>query len=315
MSLLTTEYNSNSGGNNSGDGDYEERDSLKMSNYAIVSFELSGDYNENSSQFGQSVYVDLDDVRVLHGLVYDRFYNDDDDTMKVFGFGEWFQTNEDGTLNEEVQEDLINKRISEKFGGDTYPYELDGFTTEDDDEEISLGDMTMNLSSSTKYQTILKVISEAGHDVIADKDSDDGWVDTNKLGIRDDLLGRRLILFFKINTFTPEGEDDTVSYTDAVVLNADTGAGITINNEDSSSSSSEDTTDDESASGSIGGDSGGDADDLPDGVPAAANEIIDFMARTDETDPANVEQFIEGEVDSSTEYDVEAVIEVIEDRM
>jgi len=310
MSLFSTDYNSGSASGGNSGGNYEERDSLKLANYAILSFEVSRLNEYTGSQYGQSVFVDVDDVRVKHGLAYDRFKDDDDDTVKVFGFGKWFQTNEDGTLAEEASEDLINKRISEEFGGEQYPYEYEGHTTEDADEEIELGNMSFSLSNSTKYRTFLKVITEAGHDVIDDKEDDFNWANEDRLSIRDDLEGRRMVLFFKKESFTPDGEDEPITYTDAVVLDANTGAGITIQNGDSDGDdSSDDESEDEDASGTLGGN---DDDSLPEGVPEEADEIIDFMARTEETDPESVDQLVSGEAD---DYDLDAVVEEVERRM
>jgi hypothetical protein len=314
MSILNTDYNSN-GGSTSNDNDYEERDSLKLSNYAIISFEITRLDENTSGQYGQSMIADFDDVQVHHGLVYDRFYGDDDDTMKVFGFGEWFKTNEDGTLAEEIDPDFINKRISEKFGGKNYPYEYVNHVQEDDEDAIELGNMTYWLNNTTKNRTLAKVITTLGHDAIGDKDSDNEWLATDEPQLRDDLVGRRLITFFKEVSFIPDehqGKDDAedyrVDYIDSVVLDAETGAGITVqNNQAGGPDDTEETTADQS-----GGSVGGDESDLPDGVPSELEEIIGFMARTGETDAENVERLCDGETDE--DYDLDAVIEEIESR-
>ena len=306
MSLFNTDYNSGSSSGSSNGGDYEERDSLKMTNYAIVSFEVDRLAEYTGSQYGQSVFVDLNDVQVHHGLVYDRFYGDDDDTIKVFGFGKWFQTNEDGTLDEEIQDELINRRISEEFGGNQFPYEYVDHVTEDNDDVIDLGNMSFSLGNSTKYRTMLKVFSKSGHDAIDDKEDEYNWADENEIELRDDLEGRRLLMFFKQESFVPDGEDEAIDYTDAVILDAETGAGVTIQNGESDSSGSDD---EEESGGTVGGD---DDDGLPEGVPEEADDIIDFMARTNETDPDQVEQLVSGEAD---EYDLDAVIGEVESRM
>lgn len=307
MSLFNKEYSS--GGNNSGNsGDYEERESLKLSNYAIVSFEVSRLEEYTGNAYGQSVFVDLDDVRVKHGLIYDRFYDDDDDTVKVFGFGKWFQTNDDGTLAEDVEEGLINQRISEEFGGKQYPYELLDFTTEENSEEVELGDMSLALNNSTKYRTFLKVLTTAGHDVIDDKDDESNWADENNIEMRDDLKDRRMIMFFKKDTFVPDGDDEPITYTDAVILDEKTGSGITIQNGSSGSSESSDDEEEE-ASGTLGGN---DDDALPEGVPEEADEIIDFLARTEETDPDSVDGLVS---DEAEDYDLDAVVGEVEKRI
>jgi len=312
MSLLSADYNSGSSGNNSGggDGDYEERPRLSMNNYAIASFVVS-DLSEYTGDYGQNVYVNLDDVELMHGMFYDRTWEGpdgaddyDDKMMKLFGFGDWFDTNEDGTLAEEIDEKFINHRISEKFGSNKFPYEFVELVTEDEDP-IEVGDMEMKLRNSTKNRTFLKVLTDQGHDVIDDKENDISWVNENNMTLRDDILGRRIVLFFKETTWTPDGQDEPVTYTDAVVLDAETGAGVTIQNGSSDSDSSDD-----SSSGTLGGD---DEDDgLPEGVPEDADDIIDFMARTGETDPDQVDNLVG---DEAEDYDLDAVVAEVERRM
>lgn len=320
MSLLSTDYNSGSTGSDSSDsGEYEDRPRISMNNYAIISFEV-GELSEYTGDYGQNVYVDLDDVELIHGMFYDRTWegpgsaDDYDDKMKkLFGFGSWFETNEDGTLAEEIDEKYINHRITENFGKNEFPYEYIDRVQEGDDP-IEVGDYDMKLSNSTKNRTFLKVLTTAGHDVVDDKEDGYSWADEDKIELRDDLEGRRLILFYKHNSFTPEGDDEEVTYTDAVVLDADTGAGVTIQNGSSDSSgssgSSSDSKDDSSdSSGTLGGN---DDDSLPEGVPEEADEIIDFMARTGETSPDGVDNLVSGEAD---DYDLDAVVAEVERRI
>lgn len=320
MSLLSTDYNSGGstgGDSSSGDG-YEDRPRISLNNYAIISFTV-GELSEYTGDYGQNVYVDLDDVELIHGLYYDRKWSGpggaddyDDKMMKLFGFGSWFETNDDGTLEEEIDEKFINHRITENFGKNEFPYEYVDRVQEGDDP-IEVGNMDMKLSNSTKNRTFLKVLTTAGHDVIDDKDDGFSWADADNIQLRPDIQGRRLILFYKHKTFTPEGDDEEVTYTDAVVLDAETGAGVTIQNGDSDSSGSSgsfDDSDDESdSSGTLGGN---DDDSLPEGVPEEADEIIDFMARTNETDPDGVDQLVSGEAD---EYDLDAVVAEVERRI
>jgi hypothetical protein len=280
-----------------------------------VSFEVTR-ANEHTGDYGQNVYLDLDNVRVKHGMVYDRQWvpdgetedTYDDTTMKVFGFGKWFDTNDDGTLDEEIQEKFINHRISESFGSNTFPYEFESLTKEGDDE-IEMGNMSMKLKNSTKFRTILKVITTAGHDVINDKDDDFDWADENRIELRDDLDSKRIVLFYKKQSFTPDGDDEEVTYTDAVLLDESTGAGITIQNGDSDGGSSSSENKDASEGGTLGGN---DDDALPEGVPEEADSIIDFLARTNENNPSEVDSLVASEAD---DYDLDAVVEEVERRM
>lgn len=309
MSLYDTDYNSGSANNNDSDSedDYEERENLKLAKYAIISFEVSR-LGEYSGDYGQNLIVDLDDVDVLDGIVMDRNPGTDDDTNKVFGWETWFQTDENGQLAEEVGENDVPTRHAESFGSNDYNYELTNSVKEDEEETHNLGNLTIWMGNQTKFRTFAKVLTPQGHDIVDDKEDDFNWLATDDPQIRGDLQGQRMTMFFQEETFTPDGEDEPVTYTDAVVLDADTGAGITIKNGSSSGGSSSSSSSSSSGdSGSLGGNSG-----LPEGVPDGADEIIGFLARTDKTDPDAVADFIEGEVD--TDYDIDACIAEIEGR-
>jgi uncharacterized membrane protein YgcG len=319
MSLFDTDYNSGGNTNNSGDNsEYEDRISLKMNNYAFVSFKISrlGEYT--GSSYGQSLIVDADDLQVIDGIVMERSPGDpDDDTIKVFGWDTWFATNENGQLTEDVTVDEVPSRHNEQFGSNNFTYKLMDAVQEGDDP-ISLGNCTMWLSNGTKNRTFAKVITPAGHDVIDEKEDDYNWLNDDLVELRDDLEGRRIILSYYKDSFVPddpeiddEGNPIPVEYTDAKVLDADSFAGITIVNSENDGSSSDSGSSGGSSGGSVGG---GDAEELPEGVPESADQIIDFMANTGETNPENVEQLVNGEV-GDDDYDLEAVIGEIERRM
>ncbi|QRD99696.1 hypothetical protein VOLN27_70 [Halorubrum virus VOLN27B] len=315
MSLFDTDYNSGGNANNGGaSGDFEERLSLKMNNYAFISFKISrlGEYT--GSSYGQSLIVDADDVEVIDGIVMERSPGDDsDDTVKVFGWDTWFATDDNGKLTEDVTGDEVPSRHNEQFGSNDFTYKLSE-TVQEGDDPVSLGNCTLWLSNGTKNRTFAKVVTPAGHDVIDDKDDNYNWLDEDAIELRDDLEGRRIILSYYKDGFLPddaESEDDYVEYTDAKVLDADTLAGITIANSGDDGDESDESSG--SSGGSLGGSDDGD-DELPEGVPQAADQIIDFMANTGETNPENVEQLVNGEV-GDAEYDLDAVISEIERRM
>ena len=316
MSLFSTDYNSggNTNNNSGADGDFEERISLKMNNYAFIEFSISrlGEYT--GSSYGQSLIVDADDVKVIDGIVMERSPGDDsDDTLKVFGWDTWFATDDNGAPTEDVGADEVPSRHNEQFGSNNFTYKLQEAVREGDDP-VSLGNCTLWLSNGTKNRTFAKVITPAGHDVVDDKDDNYNWLNGDAIELRDDLEGRRIILSYYKDGFLPddaESEDDYVEYTDAKVLDAETFAGITIANNGGGSTG--DGNSEVSSGGSLG--SGDDtAEELPEGVPQAADQIIDFMANTGETSPENVEQLVDGEV-GDAEYDLDAVIGEIERRM
>lgn len=308
MSLYSTDYNSGSSSdNNSGssaDGDFEDRGKLKMGKYTMVSFVVDR-LAEWTGQYGQQLIIDMDDVEVLDGIIMDRG-GDDDDTTKVFGWETWFQTDENGQLAEDVDGDDVPTRHAESFGSNDFTYELEGSVQEGDDP-IPLGNLTMWVGNQTKFRTFAKVVTPQGHDIIGDKDDDMNWLATDKLEVRDDLKGRRIVMFFREESFTPDGEDEAVEYTDATILDADSGAPITISN-GSSGGSGNGSSDDGESGGSVGGDDG-----LPEGVPESADDMIDFMARTDQTDPDEIETVIDSEV-GDVDYDLDAVVAEIESR-
>jgi uncharacterized membrane protein YgcG len=312
MSLYSTDYNSGSSNdNNSGssnDGDFEERDSLKMGKYTMLSFVVDR-LSEYTGQYGQQLIIEMNDVEVMDGIVMDRGPSDpDDDTKKVFGWETWFNVDENGQLTENVDENDVPSRHAESFGSNDFTYELEGAVKEGDDP-IPLGNLEMWVNNQTKFRTFAKVVTPLGHAVVSDKDDDMEWLSTDKLEIRDDLQDRRIVMFFREESFTPDGQDEAVEYTDATILDADSGAPITISNSSSGSSGNGSSDDGGSSGGSVGGSSSG----LPDGVPEAADEMIDFMARTDQTDPEEIETVIDSEV-GDVSYDLEAVVAEIESR-
>lgn len=319
MSLFDTQYNSNGSTNNSGSDsdseDYEDRRSLKLGKYGIVSFELDSLSTWDGGNYGTSLIVDVNDVKVIDGMVYDRTKGNDDDTIKVFGYDKWFQTDGNGQLEEEVTDKLVNHRITEEFGGTQYPYEFLDRTTQDDDP-VELGDMTMWLSNGTKNRTFAKVVTPQGHDIINEKNDNHNWLARDDPQIRDDLEGRRLILFYEKDSFNPDDADEPVEFTDAVILDEETRAGITIKNGSSSSSgnasSSSGSESEASSSGSVGGNGS-----LPEGVPDELDDIIGFIARTGDQNAENVQQLVQSELNDDTsmdDVDLDAVMAEIENR-
>jgi uncharacterized membrane protein YgcG len=305
MSLYDTDYNSGGSSENNGDSDdYEDRQTLKMGKYTMLSFEVSR-LGEYSGDYGQSLIVDLDNVEVMDGIVMDR----GDGTTKVFGWETWFDTNGNGKLTEDVDTDDVPSRHAESFGSNDYTYQLEDSTQEGDDP-ISLGNMSIWMGNQTKFRTFAKVFTPDGHDIVGDKEDDYNWLATDSPTIRDDLVGRRVVMFFKEESFTPDGEDEPVSFTNAAILDADSGAPITISN--GSSGGSGNGSSDDGGSGGSGGSVGG-GSSLPEGVPEAADEMIDFMARTDQTDPDEIETVIDSEV-GDVDYDLDAVVAEIESR-
>lgn len=311
MSLFETDYSSSSSDGGS-DQDYEDRTSLKMNNYAFISFTLDRlAYYEGNR--GQQLIVDIDDVKVLDGIVMDRG-DEGDDTMKVFGWDTWFQTDENGKLDEDIDAEEVPSRHSEKFGTNNFSYSLENAVWEED-EPMELGNLVMWAGNSTKNRTLLKVVTPNGHDAIEDKEDDYNWINTDDLELRDDLKGRRIILSYEKVSWDPDDNDsdEPITYTDAKILDAETFAGITMMNSDSGSSSSSDS----GSSGSLGSSESGETD-LADGIPSELDNIIGFMANTYETEPENVEKLVKGELNAShsmDDVDIGAVVDEIESRM
>jgi hypothetical protein len=305
MSIYDTDYNSGgNSGNNSGSDDFEDRANLKLDKNAAIQFSVSR-LDEYGDSYGQKLIVDMDDVEVLDGILMERSPgSDDDNTVKIFSWGTWFDTDDNGQLLEDVSKDDVPTRHAESFGSNDYSYELVDAVQEGGDT-IEVGNLTGWFLNQTKYRTFAKVFTPQGHNVVADKEDDYNWLATDSPAVREDLQGRRVTMFFAKQSFTPDDQDEPVEYTDAVLLDANSGAGITIANGSSSSGSSGSSS---GGSGSVGG-SGG----LPDGVPEAADDMIDFLARTEQTDPDEIETVIESEVGDAS-YDLEAVVDEIESR-
>jgi len=321
-----TDYNP-TGGSSDG-GDYKERDSLLLSNYAIVSAELVsvGVYEGN---YGLNLILNCDDGVVHEGVLTRRTDNGDgeaDDKLKVFGWDQWYDRDEDYDLvpfdeGGEITTDNLGRRVTQEAGGDTYRYDIEEGVLEGRDEPVEIGDFEHWLSNGKKARTFAKVLSERGHDVVDqdNKRDDRDWLaveDEDDFQLRDELQGRRIMFWFERTTLTPddmEGLDDTVTFTDSVILDGETEAPITIVNsdEEDESSTESDSSDAETDGSSDGGDDveGGEQE-----LPQDVDELVDMFARTGQDDPDSIETIVTEESPADYEVDIDAIMSEVQAR-
>lgn len=301
-------YNTSGGSSNGGDNDYDDDRVFKLTKYCQIEGEVDR-LNQFTGDYGQTGILGYSDVEVLDGMLYER--SDDPNKLKVFSWDDLYDRNEEGELPEDVDTDTAPARKSEKVAGNTYRYELIDAAIEGRTDPVEIGDITMFLSNSSASRTLMKTLTTAGHDAVVDKDDDFGWM-LGDLSLRPELDGREVIHFHVQESFTPDGESESVDFTAPVLLDAKTEERITIPNSDDGDSGSSSAD-----SGSLGGSeetadaSGG---EVPSGVPDEADGLIDYFARTGEDDSDNVEQMLESEVPDMAAVDMDAVMAEIQAR-
>jgi len=318
----STTYNPS--GSSASAEDYKDRESILLGKYAIVEATLDsvGVYEGN---YGLNMILNFDDAVVREGVIGNRIENgngEQDDKTKIMGWDRWYDRDEDMNLvpfeeGGEISTDELGRRVTEEHGGDTYKYEIEEGVLEDRDDPAEIGDVELWLGNGKKARTIAKVLSAQGHDVIADKEDDRGWLnaeDRESFQLREELEGRRIMFWFEQTTLSADeidDLDDDVTFTDAVVLDAESDAPITIPNDADGDSSESD------------GDSSGDSEEAnqPDEAeaeedfPRDIDELIDMFARTGQDERASVEEMIQNEAPEDYEVDMDAVMAAIENRM
>ena len=324
----TTDYNPTGG--SSGGGDYKDRDSMLLGQYAIIEFDLDrvGVYEGN---YGKQMILNMDDVEVREGVITERTGDGDGEEgkLKVYGWDKWYSRDED-TMDlipfdgsDEITIDELGRRVSEDAGSDTYKYRIEEGILEGRDQPADVGDRELWLSNGKKTRTLAKVLSERGHDIVDDDNKRDSreWLnadDDDEFQLRPELEDRRLMLWFKQTTLEPNDDndlDEPVTFIDSVLLDAETEAGITIKNDESDG----DEADDEAADADDGDDEAaedaGTEPDSPDrDYPEDVNQVLDMFSRTGQTDRDSIESIVRDEAPADFDVDMDEIMDEIETR-
>lgn len=315
----------------SGGSDYKDRESFLMGNYAIIEATLDnvGVYEGN---YGMNIILNMDDAEVIEGVTSRRIDNGNgeaDDKLKVFGWDKWFDRDEETMdlipMDEggEISTEELGRRVTESAGGDDYKYEIEEGVLEGRDDPVDISDRELWLGNGKKARTLAKVLSQHGHDIIDEdnKRDDRDWLNAETdtdFALRPELEGRRIMFWFEQETVGPDDIDDLdeeVTFTDAVVLDADTEAGITIvNDEEEGAESGADGSESDESSGSEDGE---DADEVRTGrgdLPPDVNELVDMFARTGQDNRESIENIISDEAPDDYSVDMDHVMSEIEAR-
>ena len=271
------------------------------------------------------------------GLVYENFDQESGysgqmsaqdilDHPRVAGFSETFGGNDYfytpvGVVVEEAGEIATND-------------DLEVETT--DEPAIDVGDSSMLLSNKSWTRTLAKLVSAEGDGIINDNEADNRddnpkydaheWLTTDSPTLREELEGRTLELWLTEDTI--DTDDGEIDFTSPNLMDTKTGNFVQIDNgigggsdadagdssdkaaatdggtttespTSSSSTESADTTDSPS-----NGDS--DSAGLPEDVPEKLDDLIDYMARNGNTDPDEIREFAEDEVEDADSIDWQA---------
>jgi hypothetical protein len=365
MSRYNSYSGSSTGGSNNNNNDYNDTNiklkpnsTLRVTGHRVNAFD---------GTFGDLFVAGFEDAAVLDGVVLAR--EDKPDTWKVFGFSKLknISVNEDGVPVDSDGEELSAKEIlespyvqgySETHSGDDYYYEPVGVVIEQaddvatngadttDDGAIEIGEVSMLLNNKSWARKLAKLLTQQGEDYIRTTTDESGnvvpvtdgreWFTSYNPDLRDGIEGREIELFVIRETFTPNGEDEEITYYAPILLDAATGERITLDNGSSSDtavqepepvaadggataadteSSETDTespettespsTDDETdASGDAGGH-----------VPDELDDLLDYFARTDgeDTSADDLREMAEDEVDVD-EVDWDAAVAEVHSR-
>jgi hypothetical protein len=325
-------YDSSTSTSSSSSNDYEDK-TLKLQKFSTLRV-TGGRVNTADTQWGDKFIVGFENVAVIDGVVLAR--DDKPDTWKVFGFNKFKNVgvDEDGVPVDDNGDELSAQEIldspyvqgfSETFGGDDYYYEPVGVAIEQasdvatndattDDGAIEVGEASMLLSNKSWVRKLAKLVTASGDDYIRTEMNDNGnevavsdsreWFSSHDPTLRDGLEDREMELFVIEDSFTPNDQDEPITYEVPVLLDAATGERITVDN-DASGEPDEDGDEAEAEAEAVAADGGATTeststesdtaepettDDANDGggttgnVPEVLDDLIDYFARTDGED-------------------------------
>lgn len=323
----STEYNAQ--GDSGSSSDIKDRDSMLLSNYAIITATIES--VGVVDKYGRSLVLNFDDVEVLEGVLAQR--QDDETKMKVFGWSHWYERDDDGHLipfdeDSGITVDDLGRTVVTEAGNDKFKHTIEEGVLEGVDEPAEIGDRDLWLGNSKKARTMAKVLSEHGHDVVDEdnKQDDNEWLvaeDEDEFSLREELQGRRIMFWFEPVRIEPSENNDldqAIEFTDSVILDAETEAGITIKNADDDSgldSSGNDEDDEED-----------EAEPEPEPEPETDEDedfheevesVISSVSRMNNVSKENVEAMVDpaenDKLPDDYEPDVDAIYAEIQNRM
>jgi hypothetical protein len=267
-------------------------------------------------QYGEQIILNMDNVEVREGVMSER---EKDGKVKLWGWDQWFDrdpaTQELIPYDEggEITTDELPRRKTEDAGRNTFRYEITEGLLEGRDDPVEIGDRELWLSNQAKTRTVAKVLSKHGKSIIKNKSDNRDWLSIDSANedfpLREDLEGRRLMMWFQPTSFTIEekGEEKTVTYIDTVILDAETEAGITMLNDESSEQSTIPEPGSESESESTTTDTSSNPEDFP----PAIQDLVDMFRRTEQTSRESIEPIVNAEAPDGYDVDMDAVMAAV----
>lgn len=294
------DYGNDSNGSensNSDDSDYDDL-ALKWKPYATFRGTLESVFGAES-KYGQMFGIKFSDVELVDGVLMQRVDNDGnrEDTLKLF---DWDSM---PVVGEATVEDAPEVH-TEEYGGTTYQYELIGARMEDSenpgdtievDEEVVLWESGGESPSATA-KSLAQLLTNAGTEVIDNRDDINSWIHIDRCEVRDDLEGRTFDVFKVVQ------EGDEYDFHSPVFVDTKTEEQVLVNNGNDG-----DTTTDETASGSGGDETEAETGDFPEPVADFVEFCDDFDLNDEEQIRDNMDSMADDEDNSLTTDQIEAV--------
>jgi len=225
------------------------------------------------TQYGQTLGLKFRDATVVDGVLMARLGDDGgrDGTVKLLPWS---------SMPVRLDEDLAAADAPEIFTedilGNTYRYELLAARVEeanDPAEPVEIGaDIVLweggGKKPSATAKMMAQIFTQAGPDVIVDREDINNWLTVSNIDARPELLDR------EFDVFKVEKEGDKHSFHSPIVVDTKTEEQVKV------SQRAEDSTDDSSGSESQASDSSGNGagdDDAPVGGGEMAGPVVDFI--------------------------------------
>jgi len=274
MNAKYASYGDESGDNSGSSGDYgdDEQLTFKWNINATFRGVLDSVFGADT-QYGQTLGLKFRDAKVVDGVLMARL-NDDgnrDGTVKLLPWSS-MPVRQDGDISADDAPELYTEDIL----GNTYRYELLAARVEGEDggaDPVEIGaDIVLweggGKAPSATAKVMAQIFTQAGPDVIVDRDDINNWLTVNNIDARPELLDR------EFDVFKVEKKGEEHSFHSPIVVDTKTQEQVKVSQRAEGSTSGSSDSASEASGTSENGDTGSDA---PVGNGVMAGPVVDFV--------------------------------------